>query len=190
MAGDHQDGKAAVLAGGPGMDEHRNAGGTDGGEQVERALGRARAAQARGGQAQAGGAAGERLAEHGDLVGGREPRGHGGPEAERVGQRGGRLVPGADGGERLGGGQALDPDGSGQRDERAVHALVVERLGATLGVVVAGDDREGRLAVELDDPGAARARGAGRDRAPFEHAQDRFGPEVLMDVDGDHRHGH
>jgi hypothetical protein len=157
------------------MNEHGRLPPLEGGQHVGHA-GQSRLTRERGG----GQAHAERAAVQQRLDGLRD--GRAGPQAERISELEDPIVEGIEERLRLVGAERLDAERERWRDGDEVEPVAVGLQRAPDGVMIGQGDSRRRLAGELQRPlraVAQQARGRGATR---EHAQQRLGPEVLMEV--------
>jgi hypothetical protein len=106
------------------------------------------------------------------------------PGVKRPAQRGDALVVGRQ--QRLGlpGGQRLDAERDGGRDQHALEAVGLRERRALRGVVVGQVDGRLRLTGQAQRPAVAAAHQHRRLAPLAQRAQERLGPEMLVDVGG------
>ena len=84
---------------------------------------------------------------------------------------------------RLARGQSLDPERDRRGDQHAVEAVGGRERRTAVGVVILEIDERLGLAGQAERPATAAAQQHRRLAAPLQRAQQRLGPEMLVDVD-------
>jgi hypothetical protein len=85
--------------------------------------------------------------------------------------------------ERSGAGERLDPERTGDGDDRAVNAVLRQQTGPPAAHLLHGVDRKGLLARGMDDGLARRAPGEGQAGATLEPFEQRPRVDVLVEID-------